>query len=247
METRVDEIADKIYRLSTFVPGTAGPGGLTFNQFLIDADEPLLFHCGQRSLFSSVSAAVGKVIAIEILHWITFSHVESDECGSMNEWLAAAPKATAAHGNLGCNIWLNDTAIRPPRALRDGEVLDLGGKRVRRLDTPHLPHCWDAGLIYEETTGTLFSSDLFTHPGDGPALTDGDIVGPSIAIERRLAFTPITPKTGPMVRKLAGLRPRRIAVMHGSSFAGDATAALNALADFYEEQLRTGVSQANQI
>ncbi len=241
METRVDEIADKIYRLSTFVPGTAGPGGLNFNQFLIDADEPLLFHCGQRSLFPSVSAAAGGVIAIDRLRWITFSHVEADECGSMNEWLGAAPNATAAHGNIGCNIWLKDAAVRPPRALGNGEVLDLGGKRVRRIDTPHLPHCWDAGLIYEENTGTLFCSDLFTQMGDGPALTDADIVGPAIDVERRLSFTAISPKTAPMVRKLAALSPRNLAVMHGPSFSGDVSLALESLAGFYEEQLRKGV------
>jgi flavorubredoxin len=236
METRLDEIAERIYRLSTFLPEI----GLTFNQFLIDADEPLLFHCGQRFLFPAVSAAVGKVVAIDKLRWITFSHVESDECGSMNEWLAASPNATAAHGRTGCNIWLNDTAIRPPRALDDGEVLDLGGKKVRRIDTPHLPHCWDAGLIYEEITGTLFCSDLFTHAGEGPALTDSDIVGPAIALERRLGFTPITLQTAPMVRKLAALKPRKLAVMHGSSYSGDVSSALEGLAGFYEEQLRAG-------
>lgn len=241
METRVDEIAEKIYRLSTFVPGTAGPSGLNFNQFLIDADEPLLFHCGQRALFPSISETAGRVIAIDRLRWITFSHVEADECGSMNEWLNAAPNATAAHGNLGCNIWLNDAAVRAPRALRNGEVLDLGGKKVRRIDTPHLPHCWDAGLIYEENTGTLFCSDLFTQLGDGPARTDGDIVGPAIDVERRLSFTSITPKTPSMVRKLAALSPRNLAIMHGPSFSGDAGGSLESLAGFYDEQLRKGV------
>jgi flavorubredoxin len=242
METRVDEIADKIYRLSTFVPGTAGPSGLTFNQFLIDAYEPLLFHCGQRFLFPSISAAAGRVMAIERLRWVTFSHVEADECGSMNEWLAVAPNATAAHGNIGCNIWLKDAAVRAPRALAEGEVLDLGGKQVRRIDTPHLPHCWDAGLIYEETTGTLFCSDLFTQMGDGLAVTDGDIVGPAIAVERRLGFTAVTRKTAPMVRKLAALSPRNLAVMHGSSFSGDVSSVLQALACYYDEQLREEVS-----
>jgi flavorubredoxin len=236
METRVDEIADKIYRLSTFIPDI----GLTFNQFLVDADEPLLFHCGQRFLFPAISAAVGRVIPVDKMRWITFSHVESDECGSMNEWLGAAPNATAAHGRTGCNIWLNDTAIRPPRALGDGEVLDLGGKKVRRIDTPHLPHCWDAGLIYEETTGTLFCSDLFTHGGDGPALTDGDILEPAIGLERRLAFTPVTTKTAPMVRKLAALGARKLAVMHGSSYSGDVGSVLEGLAGFYDEQLKSG-------
>jgi flavorubredoxin len=236
METRVDEIADKIYRLSTFIPDI----GLTFNQFLVDADEPLLFHCGQRFLFPAVSAAVGRVIPVDKIRWITFSHVESDECGSMNEWLGAAPNAIAAHGRMGCNIWLNDTAIRPPRALGDGEVLDLGGKKVRRIDTPHLPHCWDAGLIYEEITGTLFCSDLLTHGGDGPALTDGDILGPAIGLERRLAFTPVTTKTAPMVRKLAALGASKLAVMHGSSYSGDVGSVLEGLAGFYDEQLKEG-------
>jgi flavorubredoxin len=132
--------------------------------------------------------------------------------------------------------------VRPPRALADSEVLDLGGKRVRRIDTPHLPHCWDAGLIFEETTGTLFCSDLFTQMGDGPPLTEGDIVEPAIAVERRLGFTAVTPKTAPMVRKLAALSPRNLAVMHGSSFSGNVSPVLEALASFYDEQLRKEIS-----
>ena len=169
METRVDEIAERIYRLSTFLP-QVGPRGFTFNQFLVDAEEPLLFHCGQRALFPAVSQAVARITDPRRLRWIAFSHIEADECGALAEWLEAAPAATVTHGAIGCAIWLNDQAPRPPRALADGEVLDLGGRRVRRLDTPHVPHCWDAGLIYEETTATLFTSDLFTHVGDPPAL-----------------------------------------------------------------------------
>ena len=161
MKTDVAEIAPNIYRLSTFVPAV-GPTGFTFNQFLIGAEEPLLFHYGQRSLFPLVSEAVKRVIPLAKLRWTTCSHVEGDESGALNEWLAAAPNATPAHGQLGCNIWLTDMADRPSRALRNDETLDLGGKRVRWLDTPHVPHNWDAGLIFEETTGTLFSSDLFT-------------------------------------------------------------------------------------
>ena len=144
METRVDEIAEKIYRLSTLVPGTAGPAGLTFNQFLIDADEPLLFHCGQRFLFPSISSAVGKLIPIERLRWITFSHVESDECGSMNEWLAAAPKATAAHGHLGCNIWLKDTAIREPRVCSSTSSGSSCSPRISDVDSPVAPQPYPA-------------------------------------------------------------------------------------------------------
>src|SRR5499433_3035543 len=222
METKVDEIAEGIYRLSTFLP-SVGPRGFTFNQFLVDAEEPLLFHCGQRALFPAVSQGVARVIDPRRLRWIAFSHIEADECGSLGEWLAAAPQATVAHGAIGCAIWLNDQAPRPPRALADGEVLDLGGRRVRRLDTPHVPHCWDAGLMYEEATGTLFTSDLFTHVGDPPAVTSGDIVGPAMTAERQFGYTALSPATGTTIRRLAQLRPRTLAVMHGSSFTGDAS------------------------
>jgi flavorubredoxin len=191
---------------------------------------------------ASVSAAAARIIDFQKLRWITFSHVESDECGALNEWLAVAPKATPAHGRIGCNIWLNDMADRPPRALANDEVLDLGGKKVRRLDTPHLPHCWDAGLIYEETTGTLFTSDIFTSAGDGPARTDGDIVGPAIALEKALPFTAVSPDTVSMLRKLAALGPRNLALMHGSSFAGDGGQALESMAKFYEKKLRDAMA-----
>jgi flavorubredoxin len=237
MHTRVDEIAERIYRLSTFLPAV-GPSGLTFNQFLVDADEPLLFHCGQRALFPAVSQAVARVMDVRRLRWIAFSHVEADECGALGEWLAAAPAATVTHGAIGCAIWLNDQAPRPPRALANGEVLDLGGRRVRRLDTPHVPHCWDAGLLHEETTGTLFCSDLFTHVGDPPALTDGDIVGPAAAAEAQFGYTAVTPTTGATIRRLARLEPRTLAVMHGSSFSGAAGPVLDRLAGVYDDLLR---------
>lgn len=241
METRVDEIAERIYRLSTFLPAV-GPKGLTFNQFLVDAEEPLLFHCGQRALFPAVSSAAARVMDLRRLRWITFSHVESDECGALAEWLDAAPAATVAHGAIGCAIWLNDQSPRPPRALADDEVLDLGGRRVRRLDTPHVPHCWDAGLLYEETTGTLFTSDLFTHVGDPAAVTGGDIMGPAITAERQFGFTGVTPATGATIRRLAGLAPRSLAVMHGSSFSGAAAPILESLAGFYDDLLQKGAA-----
>ena len=161
METRVHEIAEGVYRLSTFAPEVT-PEGLTFNQFLIDADEPMLFHCGQRMFFETVSGAVARIMPLERLRWISFGHVEADECGSMNSWLAAAPRACVAHGQQACDVSLNDLADRPPRALADGEVLDLGGKRMRWIDTPHVPHGWEAGAIYEEIAGTLFCGDLLT-------------------------------------------------------------------------------------
>ena len=237
METRVDEIAERVYRLSTFLPAV-GAKGFTFNQFLVDAEQPLLFHCGQRSLFPSVSGAVSRIMDPRRLRWIAFSHVEADECGALGEWLAAAPEATVTHGAIGCAIWLNDQAPRPPRALADGEVLDLGGRRVRRLDTPHVPHCWDAGLLYEEVTGTLFTSDLFTHLGDPPALTDGDILERAMAAEQHFGYTPLSPRTGATIRRLAGLEPRTLAVMHGSSFSGAGAPVLERLADFYDDLLQ---------
>ena len=176
METTVDEINDGIYRLSTYVP----EADFMFNQFVIDAEEPLLFHCGPRQLFPLVSEALARIVPLERLRWITFGHVESDECGSMNEWLAAAPRAEVAHTGVGCMVSVNDLADRPPRAVADGEVIDLGGKRVRHLDTPHVPHGWDAHLLFEETTGTLLCGDLFTATGKSPALTEDDIVEPAL-------------------------------------------------------------------
>jgi flavorubredoxin len=239
METRVAEIADGIYRLSTFVPEIDAPKGLTFNQFLVLGDEPLIFHTGLRRMFPLVREAASRLIAPERLRWITFGHYEADECGAMNEWLAVAPHAEIAHGHIGCNVSLNDMADRPPRALDDGEVIDLGGgKRVRYLDTPHTPHGWDAGVIYEESTGTLFCGDLFTQHGDGPALVERDIVSPAIASEDIVGYSALNPEMGATLRRLATLAPRTLALMHGPSFSGDGAAALHALAEDYDRRAR---------
>lgn len=235
METRVDEIADDIYRLSTNVSAVA-PGGFTFNQFLLLADEPLLFHTGMRQLFPQVSEAAARVVPPERLRWISFGHFEADECGSMNEWLAAAPRATVAAGSLACALSVDDQADRTPRALEDGEVLDLGGKRVRAIATPHVPHAWESQLLYEETTGTLLGGDLFTHTGDGPALTGADLVGPAVQAEEMFYATSPTSLFGPTVRKLAELEPSTIACMHGSSYHGDGASQLRGLASAYEER-----------
>lgn len=243
METRVDEIAERIYRLSTFLPAV-GPSGLTFNQFLVDAEEPLLFHCGQRALFPAVSRAAARVMDLRRLRWITFSHVEADECGALAEWLDAAPAATVAHGAIGCAIWLNDQSPRPPRVLAHDEVLDLGGRRVRRLDTPHVPHCWDAGLLHEEATGTLFTSDLFTHAGDPAAVTGGDIMEPAMVAEKSFGFTGVTAATPAIIRRLARLEPRTLAVMHGSSYSGAGAPVLESLAGFYDDLLQKGAATA---
>ncbi len=234
MTTTTSEIAADIFRISTFVP-EIGPSGFTFNQFLVRAEEPLLFHTGPRAMFGAVTAAVGKLVPVESLRWIAFGHVESDECGSMNQWLELAPNATVAHGEVGCMVSLNDLADRPPRALQNGEALDLGGKRVRHIDTPHVPHCWEARVLFEETTGTLFCGDLFTHFGNESALTSNDIVGPAKQAEAAFQASCLTPTTGKTIRTLAELRPRVLGVMHGSSFDGDCAAALNDLAALYDE------------
>ena len=235
MQTDVAEIAEGIWRFSTYVPQIAPPLGFTFNQFLIDADEPFLFHTGPRAMFPLVSAALEKVMPIDRLRWISFGHVESDECGAMNLWLAAAPDAQVVHGQTACMVSLNDLADRPPRALAHGEVLDLGGRRIRYLDTPHVPHGWEAGVIYEEVTKTLFCGDLFTHFGNGPAITEGSILEAAIVAEEAAHASALTPQTAPTLRMLAELSPARLAVMHGSSFQGDCAAQLCRLADYYEK------------
>ena len=237
MTTTVDEIADGIYRLSTFAPDI-GPNGLTFNQFLIDADEPLLFHTGHRSMFPSVLEAITTLLPPQRLRWVTFGHVESDECGSMNEFLAVAPEARIAHGELGCMVSLNEMADRLPRPLADGEVIDLGGKRVRHLDTPHVPHGWEARVLFEETTETLLCGDLFTHLGNCPALVSGDIVQPAIEAESMFRASSLAPDTSTVMRRLGELAPRTLALMHGSSFSGDGKQALNDLADAYEQRFQ---------
>lgn len=236
MDTRVEEIVAGVYRLSTPVPEVAPPAGFSFNQFLLAADEPLLFHCGHRGMFESIRAAVARVIPPETLRWISFSHLEADESGAMNRWLEVAPQAQVLHGELACMVSLNDLADRPPRAMADGESLDLGGKRVRFLATPHLPHGWDAGLLYEETDGTLLCSDLLTQVGDGPAVTDGDLVGPALETEALFRTMSVTRDTLAGLERLAALQPRTLAVMHGSSFRGDCAGALRGLGEGLAER-----------
>ena len=189
-------------------------------------------------MFALISEAVSRVVPIERLRWITFGHVEADECGSMNQWLAAAPRSEVAHGAVGVMVSLNDLADRSPRALQDGEVIDLGGKRVRHIDTPHVPHGWEARVLFEETTRTLLCGDLFTHTGNGPPLTSEDIVGPAKKAEEIFKASCLTPTSGATIRKLAHLSPKTLALMHGSSFNGNAHRALNDLADLFDGWLR---------
>jgi flavorubredoxin len=178
--------------------------------------------------------AVATVIPVESLRWISFGHVEADECGAMNAWLAAAPDAQVTFGALGCMLSLNDMADRPPRPLEEGEVLDIGGKRLRQISTPHVPHGWEAQVLYEETGGTLLCGDLLTHTGAGPALTTDDVVGPAMAAEDMFHATALAPNTTATIRALGDLAPTTLAIMHGSSFQGDGRRALHDLAAEFE-------------
>jgi flavorubredoxin len=229
--TRIDEIADGIYRISTPVPPTAIRGGFTFNQFLVVDEEPLLFHTGGRKLFPLVREAMATVIAPDKLRWISFSHWEPDESGALNEWLEIAPHATAAQGQIGVNVCVNDQAIRKPRALADAETFSLGSKRVRWIDTPQLPHGWDCGFLFESTTRTLLAGDLFTQGGhDVAPVTEGDILGPSEAFRRALDYYSHTNNAGALMEKLASCEPTTLACMHGSSWRGDGAKLLRELA-----------------
>jgi flavorubredoxin len=235
METRVAEVADGIHQLTTHVPEM----NFSFNQYLVAADEPLLFHTGPRRMFPLVSDAVARVTPVDQLRWISFGHVESDECGSMNDWLGAAPQSTVAQSTTGCMVSITDLADRAPRPLADAEVLDIGGHRMRWIDTPHVPHAWEAGLLYDETTRTLFCGDLFTRTGAyGPASTD-DIMGPAIEAEDIFRSSSLAPSSGATVRRLADLDVATLALMHGPTFTGDCRGALLDLADDYDKRIAT--------
>jgi len=239
MTTSVTEICDDVYRISTYAPDY----GIQFNQFLVTDDEPFLMHTGFKNVFAGIRDAVATVLDPARLRWIGFSHFESDECGALNEWLATAPQAQAVCSFVGATVSVNDFAVRPARALADGEVLPTGRRRLRFLATPHVPHGWDAGLFFEETSRTLLCSDLFFQPGDPEPLTNADIVGAARAamvagqsgpLAKDMPYTPYTDAT---LQRLADLEPQVLAVMHGSSFAGDGGRALRELARIIAETL----------
>lgn len=232
MTPSVHEIAPGIHRISTFLPNV-GPEGFSFSQFLILADEPLLFHTGPRGMFPLVAEAVASIMPVEKLRWISFGHVESDENGSMNMWLNAAPKSQVVFNGLGCDVSLNDLADRPPHVLSDDKVLDLGGKRIRQISTPHVPHGWEAQVLFEETTGTLLCGDLGSQLGRGAPITSSDIVDAALHAERIFHQTSPGSNAVDTMRKLAELSPQRLAIMHGSCFEGDGRKALLNLADGY--------------
>lgn len=229
--TNVHEVADGIYRINTPV-SIEGAGGFSFNQYLIADDEPLLFHTGPRKMFALVREAVASVIPVGTLRHIAFSHVEADECGSLNEWLAAAPQSAPLCGAVAAMVSIGDIADRAPRALADGEVVSLGRHAVRWLDAPHLPHAWECGFLSEQRTSTLFCGDLFTQPGaDNPAITEADILGPSEAFRHQMDYFSHTKNARAMIEKLASTHPGTLACMHGSAWRGDGAKLLRALAD----------------
>ena len=226
--TRIDEIAHGLYRIST--PVSAIPGGFTFNQYLIVDDEPLLFHTGLRRMFPLVREAIGAVMPMERLRHVAFSHYEADECGALNDILAAAPRAAPLCGRVAALVSIGDVANRPPRALGDDEALSLGRSKVRWFATPHLPHAWECGYLMEETTRTLLCGDLFTQGGANPApVTEGDILEPSEAFRKKLDYFSHTKNVAIMIERLAAARPQLLACMHGSAWRGDGAALLRAL------------------
>jgi flavorubredoxin len=226
----IHEIAEGIYRIATFV----SPANLTFNQFLILDEKPLLFHTGQRLLFPQTVEAVRRLVDPAMIRYISWSHWEADESGALNEFLQIAPEAEPVHGQLGVRINVNDFAIRPARPVKDGEVLELGKHRLRFLVTPQVPHAWDAILAYDETTGLLLASDLFTQRGDHTPVTDHDMTERTIRSYVEIAdelgpYIPIGAQTARVFDRLEALKPSGLACMHGPAFTGDAGAALRNL------------------
>jgi glyoxylase-like metal-dependent hydrolase (beta-lactamase superfamily II) len=228
--TNLAEIADGIFRINTPIPPSVMPGGFSFNQYLIRDEEPLLFHTGPRALLTQVRTAIAAAMPIERLRYVSFSHFEADECGTLNQLLALAPQAQPLCGRIAALVSIGDLADRPPVAMNDGETRSLGRHRVRWLDAPHLPHGWDCGYLFEEATATLLCGDLLTQPGPGAEpLTRGDILSPSDAFRRQMDYFAHSPQTPGLIAKLAATKPRRLACMHGSAWEGDGTALLGAL------------------
>ncbi|SNB44710.1 MBL fold metallo-hydrolase [Geobacter sp. DSM 9736] len=239
METKIDEIAAGVFRFSTYIAKI----DLQFNQFLVVDDEPLLYHTGLRGMFPEVSRAVARVLDPGTIRWISFSHFESDECGALNEWRGIAPYAEPVCGAIGALVNINDFIGGRARVLADGETFSTGQRQYRFLETPHVPHGWDASLLFEDTHRVLFCSDLFLHKGDCRALTEDDVVGPARRaladfeagpLHDSLLYSPSMEKT---LFILAELKPEFLALMHGASFSGDGASALRRLSGMYREML----------
>jgi len=242
MNATTTEIAPDVYRISIF----AEPFNLQFNHFLVKDDEPLLYHTGLRGMHAEIRKAVSAILPLASIRHIGFSHFESDECGSLHEWLAAAPKAQVVCGAVGALVSVNDFIGREARALADGETFSTGKYRFRYCRTPHLPHGWDAGVLFEETRKTLFCSDLFHQSGNVEPVTSADVVGRSHKAMKEYQggvladYVPYTPLTGRNLDKLSQLKPRTLAIMHGSSFTGDCTQAFEDLHRAYREVFGQG-------
>ncbi|HKO61312.1 MAG TPA: hypothetical protein VJV03_09145 [Pyrinomonadaceae bacterium] len=241
----IDEVGPDLYRISTYVPEI----NLQFNQFLVKDDQPLLFHTGMRKLFPIVRDEVARVIDPARIRWIGFSHFESDECGALNDWLQVAPDAQPVCSVVGANVSVNDFSNRPAYAMADGEVLTTGKYRYRFLHTPHVPHCWEAGMMFEETQKTLLCSDLFTHTGNVEAQTESDVVGrfkQGLINDLQGVFAnayPYSSQTDEALKRLAALEPQTLAIMHGSTFVGDGKGAIDDLAIAMREVLGDGSEQ----
>ena len=234
--TNVQEIAEGIYRINTPVQLPGGTG-FNFNQYLIVDDKPLLFHTGPRRMFPLVKEAIAAVLPPARLAYIGFSHVEADECGALNDFLAAAPDAVPVCSQVAAMVSVNDIADRAPRALSDGETLDLGQHRLRWFDTPHLPHGWEAGLMFDDSTRTLLCGDLFTQGGGGKtALVERDILEPSERFRAAMDYYAHAPNTRAMLERLAQESPTTLACMHGSAWRGNGAALLRALAGSLEQR-----------
>jgi flavorubredoxin len=228
--TDISEVEAGIYRINTPVPDM--PGGFSFNQYLVVDEEPLLFHTGGRGLFPAVRAAIARVLPVEKLRWIGFSHLESDECGSLNQFLAVAPHAQPLCSMVAAMVSMNDLADRAPRPMKDGETMSIGERAVQWLDTPQLPHGWESGALFDTTSKTLFSGDLFTQPGaHTPPVTEGDILGPSEAFRGAMDYYSHSKNARPLLEKLAATNARTLACMHGSAWKGDTSKLIRALAD----------------
>ena len=232
--TNIQEISDGIYRINT--PVKLPVGAFSFNQYLILDDKPMLFHTGPRRMFPLVQEAIAGVMPPERLKYIGFSHFEADECGSLNEFLAMAPESVPVCGRVAAMVSVNDVADRAAQAMGDGEVLDLGRHALRWFDTPHLPHAWECGLMFDNTTNTLFCGDLFTQGGEGKAaLVESDILGPSEGFRGAMDYYAHTPNTGEMLERLAQQSPATLACMHGSAWRGDGAGLLRELAISVEQ------------
>jgi len=227
--THIDEVASGIYRIST--PLDVIPGGFTFNSYLVMDEEPLLFHTGWRKLFSLTAEAVKAVMPVEKLRWVGGSHFEGDEFGALNDFLAAAPEATPFGSEIGVLTSVNDFAIREARGLLDGQELSIGSRRLKWLYTPHIPHGWDCGVLFDLSTNTLLCGDLFTQPGSKmPPVTESEILTVSETMRHAMDYYAHANGTSAVLERLAGLRPTTLACQHGSAYCGDGAALLRQLA-----------------